>query len=651
MARALGIATWLVLAGLARAQLPGDPQPSLAECVELFLGGRCNQTARQVMASSGSPLLRPLPFWRAPELLRGPPETVAAWALWKDMGSYDLCTSDARSHHCTVQAFGGPSLGVCLPARCSIGDFLKRYRCEELLLFESANATAALLPALRNATAALQALSKALEYLAVKSRSFCAEDAEYALTPGAAAIAAVTAALGGLVALSTLAARVLRPRCGAPLAWASHFDAVGNCRRLLATRPAGGELDFLDGIRCFSTFYVQLGHTVLIAALGAKNAVPAVSAFLRSFELTAVLGAFSAVDTFFWLSGLLTALALLPRARARPSGAGALGAWGLALLHRYARLTPLYAYVLFSYTHALPLLGSGPLWPQAAHVGGSCERMWWANLLYVNNVVGEGGAVGTAGCMGWSWYLANGARRGEPSARRVIARAPLAERAPTRLSAAAPSPSLPHADMQFFAAAALAFPWYGAFPRLVRAFFAAAVGLSIAATGALSRAHAADITTLDGANGEYLYNEPYTRCGSYAVGCLFGIWLFEAGKARQAAGGAARGAASGRQRSFAAWRREPATWLHVCAWLASACLLLAVLLLPWSNLSDGGLLLKKAQRWPQWAKDTFNATQRQLWAVGLSGVAAWLLSGRGSLLRAFLSAKVWQVLAKLSYGA
>lgn len=479
-----------------------------------------------------------------------------------------------------------------------------------------ANATAALVPALRNATQALQLLSKALDYLAVRSSSYCAEDADYSLTPGARAMVWVTAVLCALVLLSTAVARVLRPACearGLPtagLGWAVHFDAVGNARRLLATRSAG-ELDFCDGLRCLSTGYVQLGHLFLIAAFGSKNVVPAVSDYLRSFEVVAILGAFSAVDTFFWLSGLLAALALLRRAR--PRGAvsvrSGLAQWAVALLHRFARLLPVYAYVLFFYTHLLPLVGSGPLWPQVQPMGEACTRTWWTNLLFVNNLVGEGDAVGTAGCMGWSWYLAN--------------------------------------DMQFFALAALALPFYAALPRLVVAYFSAALALSVVASGVLSRIHAADITTLDRANGAYLYNEPYTRCGSYAVGCLFAIFLHE--RAPRAGSGTAA-AADGRP-PRARGRPQPATWLELCGWLASAGLLLAVFLLPWSDLSGGGLFQKSAQRWPQWAKDLYNASQRQLWAVGLCGLSHWLLSGRGALLRAFLAAPVWQVLAKLSYGA
>jgi peptidoglycan/LPS O-acetylase OafA/YrhL len=99
-----------------------------------------------------------------------------------------------------------------------------------------------------------------------------------------------------------------------------------------------------------------------------------------------------------------------------------------------------YAYVLFFYTYALPLLGSGPLWAQSIGADNVCQRTWWTNLLYLNNLLGEDGETGTAGCMGWSWYLAN--------------------------------------DMQFFAASALLLPWYPSRPRLVLALF----GMSVLAS-------------------------------------------------------------------------------------------------------------------------------------------------------------------------
>lgn len=143
----------------------GQPS-SLAECAELFRSGRCDQTALRALASASSPLVRPLPL---------------LWGSFKDIGNYDLYVADAStSHHCTIQAFRGPTLGICLPRACPFRDYLRRHQCEEQLIFDVLNATAALVPALANTTAALAAISQARDNLAVKTTSFCAEDARYA---------------------------------------------------------------------------------------------------------------------------------------------------------------------------------------------------------------------------------------------------------------------------------------------------------------------------------------------------------------------------------------------------------------------------------------------------------------------------------------
>lgn len=677
----------------ARAQLfPGStPPPSPVpepptrhQCAELFASGRCNQTHTQVIASAGSPLLRPLPVIDAFGVLAsGDREVLSAWGSFKAMGNYDLCLSDEQAHHCTVRAFGGPSLGVCLPRACSAQDYLMRYRCEEELLLDSLNATSSLIPALANATAQIEAAAHALEYLAVRSKTFCADDASYELSRGARATLLALGSLAGLIALATLLNTCVRPVlelhgvAERRAALAEPLCAVANTRRLFATRPPA-ELDFLDGMRVLSTGYVILGHQFLLSAFSSSNVVPAVGQYMRSFEVLLLLGAFSAVDTFFWLSGLLCARALLAGAErqgaaAAEAGVGsALAQSAVALAHRFARLTPVYACALFTYAYVLPLAGWGPLWVGMQNSADLeyCRRYWWTNLLYVNNVAGEDGRTGTSGCMGWTWYLANDmqARARAPCAQPPSARAPASAREPgaarsCRARALSPARRT-RTCAQFFAISALVLPLYPRAPRRVTAVFAAAVATSIIATAVLSRVHTLEITTLDGAYAKWVYGMPYCRCGAYAIGCLFGIYLHEARRAaRQAAGPRADGDAEEHSPARAAAALAEAGWsvrahtdVHehawrVVGWALSFGALGAGVVLPWADLREGGLFDHSATLWPQWGKDLYNATQRPLFALALCGVAHCLLARRGGVVRELLCAKAWEPLAKLSYGA
>ncbi|KAI8750590.1 nose resistant to fluoxetine protein 6, partial [Biomphalaria glabrata] len=77
--------------------------------------------------------------------------------------------------------------------------------------------------------------------------------------------------------------------------------------------------------------------------------------------------------------------------------------WGLFYFHRFWRLSPPYMLVLLSVLGLQRFMGSGAMWStvQPSDKSG-CEKNWWTNLLYINNLVNT-----DASCFGHSWYLAN----------------------------------------------------------------------------------------------------------------------------------------------------------------------------------------------------------------------------------------------------
>ena len=76
----------------------------------------------------------------------------------------------------------------------------------------------------------------------------------------------------------------------------------------------------------------------------------------------------------------------------------------LAFFLRWARLTPVLAFVILLYTMVVPYVGSGPFWHKIGDSSGACHTWWWTNLLYMNNFVP---ADYHAQCLPWTWYLAN----------------------------------------------------------------------------------------------------------------------------------------------------------------------------------------------------------------------------------------------------
>lgn len=104
---------------------------------------------------------------------------------------------------------------------------------------------------------------------------------------------------------------------------------------------------------------------------------------LTSGPLSAILvnGAI-VVDIFLVIGGFLVSLSLLT---ALEKTGGKLNI-PLIYINRYLRITPLYGVIILMGTFIFPLLGSGPYWHVAKTWAGFCERNWWKNLLYVNNL-------------------------------------------------------------------------------------------------------------------------------------------------------------------------------------------------------------------------------------------------------------------------
>jgi peptidoglycan/LPS O-acetylase OafA/YrhL len=75
-------------------------------------------------------------------------------------------------------------------------------------------------------------------------------------------------------------------------------------------------------------------------------------------ETALVYGALYAVDTFFWLSGLLMAYLFVRELQAKDGKVP----WGMVYFHRFWRILPLYMFALFTSWAYLKYLGDSPLW-------------------------------------------------------------------------------------------------------------------------------------------------------------------------------------------------------------------------------------------------------------------------------------------------
>ena len=77
------------------------------------------------------------------------------------------------------------------------------------------------------------------------------------------------------------------------------------------------------------------------------------------------------------------------KALAKSSGKLSAVKYIMFYVHRYIRLTPLYAAMILLSVAFWPYAGEGPMWPDPYQLMQSCRDYWWRNLLYINNLVGD----------------------------------------------------------------------------------------------------------------------------------------------------------------------------------------------------------------------------------------------------------------------
>lgn len=181
----------------------------------------------------------------------------------------------------------------------------------------------------------------------------------------------------------------------------NYFSINYNVGRLLSSTP--GDFNALNGVRFLSMAWVIMGHTTLMYAFPGKNPT-AVASVLNSFTFAIIRGAEYAVDTFFLMSGLLASWGILTRFTSQTVR---FKDYGMLILGRYLRLTPVYLMVILLVWKVMPYVGQGPNWSSIGTMGQGCDDRLIYNLLYVNNLFPWGDASTVSGCLGWSWYLAN----------------------------------------------------------------------------------------------------------------------------------------------------------------------------------------------------------------------------------------------------
>lgn len=174
------------------------------------------------------------------------------------------------------------------------------------------------------------------------------------------------------------------------------FSCITNFRKLTNTSVSMDTFTCLNGMRTITQCWIILCHTYLLTSFEDQSIPRDIDQHLQEFTFQAILNGTFAVDTFFFIGGMLVcynATKLIKIGKKHFS-------FTMFVVHRLWRLLPVYIYVI-AFVFLYPILGSGPFYHRVKDQNlEACQRNWWSNLLFINNFYDTQNI-----CVGHGWYL------------------------------------------------------------------------------------------------------------------------------------------------------------------------------------------------------------------------------------------------------
>ncbi|CAH1240208.1 Hypp5951 [Branchiostoma lanceolatum] len=173
------------------------------------------------------------------------------------------------------------------------------------------------------------------------------------------------------------------------------FSVYSNTKKVFDTYQPPGQIPALHGIRVISTLWIIYGHTDTFASVSITRNQREKREFYSEWWAFINRNMDKSVDTFLLLSALLVSYLFMKQLK---KNGGSFTGKDLLLhyLHRYWRLTPVYAFLIMIFACLMNYMGTGPAWQSHSR---PCETHVWTNLLYINNWFFH------QVCFGWAWYL------------------------------------------------------------------------------------------------------------------------------------------------------------------------------------------------------------------------------------------------------
>lgn len=374
-----------------------------------------------------------------------------------------------------------------------------------------------------------------------------------------------------------------------------------NAEKLFTVKPSGDQtLNSLNGVRVLSICWVIVGHGFGFVFLSPVTNGTTSMDIVKEPLFGIIPGGVFAVDSFFFLSGLLSFYLLAIKMYPRQGKTN----FFMIYFHRYYRLIFPVLFVEGFAIYLFKHLGDGPYYPQVAGgLADICDKYWWSNFLFINNLVPW---VMNDECISWVWYLAN--------------------------------------DWQFFLMTPPIVYLYCKkrhfgfitcalliiICMLINGIYTAMYDFSISIMGVFKE------NPMD-----LLYSKPYARMGAYFVGGIVGLSYFEYStkeKYREFENTLSTGIFL---------KLKNSRLLSLFSLLFGFGLTSLFVFPQGQYLKDCGLVSPNC--WSKFPAVIYNATSRPMFVTGIALAIMPTLVGRLRAVNGFLSNEIFSVLARLNY--
>ena len=373
------------------------------------------------------------------------------------------------------------------------------------------------------------------------------------------------------------------------------FSFQKNYNSLISIQPNNDPLQCLNGIRFLASSTLLLVHIlVYFYRVSFKNVASAVD-FATDFPHKFIFLFLYNVDIFFLISGLLLSYLVIPEIKRQ----GDKFSWKWLMVRRFLRCAPVAFFVYIFVIFVIGYVGSGPQWPMIDKVFPACDDYWWASFLYLGNLV----PFDESPCVGWAWYVP--------------------------------------VDFQFYLYSPLVLVPY--MKNKTLGYLSCLVTLigSYLYIGIISSINDFTPTFLAGystskQNG-LLYTKPFSRIPPFIIGLVIG---FIYRKYRDQ---------SQKSKSYGSKFEVLCIKLIDQSKIRKFLYILGLVLMGWVNFIVDQIDDDRNDEWSQETKTLFLVFHRTLFTLGFCFVFFPMLFGHAKCIREFLSAGIFQVLAKTSY--